>query len=49
MAILYGNDASWILVLLAKKWGDSFLKKVFVFDKIYFEVKVLKMFKISKT
>ena len=49
MAILYGNDASWILVLLAKKRGDSFLKKVFVFDQIYFEVKVLKMFKISKT
>ena len=47
MAVLYGNDASSILVLSTKKWYSIFLKKIFVFDKIYFKVKVLKTFKIS--
>ena len=47
MAVLYGNDAFSILVLPTKKQYSSFLKKVFVFQKICFKVKVLKMFKIS--
>ena len=46
MAVLYGNDAFSILVLSTKKRYSSFLKKVFVFQKIYFKVKVLKTFKI---
>ena len=46
MAVLYGNDAFTILVLSTKKRYSSFLKKVFVFQKIYFKVKVLKTFKI---
>ena len=47
MLVLYGNDASFILVLSTKKRYSSFLKKVFVFQKICFKVKVLKTFKIS--
>ena len=46
MAVLYGNDAFSILVLSTKKRYSSFLKKVFVFQKICFKVKVLKTFKI---
>ena len=47
MAVLYGNDAFSILVLSTKKLCSSFFKKVFVFQKICFKVKVLKMLKIS--
>ena len=36
-----------ILVLSTKKQYSSFLKSVCVFQKIYFKVKVLKLFKIS--
>ena len=36
-----------ILVLSTKKRPSSFLKSVCVFQKIYFKVKVLKLFKIS--
>ena len=46
MAVLYGNNAFSILVLSTKKRDSSFLKKVFVFQKIYFKVEVLKTFKI---
>ena len=35
-----------ILILLTKKRYSSFLEKVFIFQKIYFRVKVLKTFKI---
>ena len=45
MAVLYGNDAFSILVLLTTKWYSNFLKKVFDFQKICFQV--LKTFKIS--
>ena len=44
-AVLYGNVTSSILVLSTKKRYSSFLKRVCVFQKIYF--KVLKTFKIS--
>ena len=43
-AILNGNDVFSILVASTKKKYSSFLKKVFVFQKICFKVKVLKMF-----
>ena len=46
MKVLYGNDAFSILVLSTKKEYSSFLKNVFVFQKIYFKVKLLKTFKI---
>ena len=46
MIIMYGNDAFSILVLWKKKWFYSFLKKVFVFQKIC-KVKVWKTFKVS--
>ena len=36
-----------ILVLSTKKRYSSFLKSVCIFQKIYFKVKVLKLFKIS--
>ena len=36
-----------VLVLSTKKRYSSFLKNVFLFQKIYVEVKVLKSFKIS--
>ena len=47
MAVLYGNDAFSILVLSTEKQLTSFLKKVFVIQKIWFKVKVLKTFKTS--
>ena len=47
MALLYGNDVFSILALSTKKRYSSFLKKVFVFQKMCFKVKVLKTFKIS--
>ena len=46
MAVLYGNDAFSILMLSIEKASSSFLKKVFIFQKICFKVKVLKTFKI---
>ena len=46
MAVFYENDAFSILVLSTKKGYSSFLKKVFIFQKICFKVKVLKRFKI---
>ena len=47
MAVLYWNDAFSILVLSTKKRYSSFLKKVFVFQKICFKIKAFKTFKIS--
>ena len=47
MAVLYENDVFQILVLSTKKRYSSSLKKVFVFQKICFKVKILKTFKIS--
>ena len=47
MAVLYGNNAFSILVLSTKKRNSSFLKKVFVLQKICFKITVLKTFKIS--
>ena len=44
---LNGNDVFSVLVLSTKKRFFSFLKKVFVFQKICFKVNVLKTFKIS--
>ena len=46
-AVLYGNIAISILALWTKKQLPGFLKKVFVFQKISFKVKVVKTFKIS--
>ena len=46
-AVLHRNIALSILVLSTKKLYSSFLKKVFLFQKICFKVKVLKSFKIS--
>ena len=46
MAILYGNDAFSILVLSTKK--RRFLKKVSIFQKIGFIVKVLKTLKFHR-
>ena len=43
----YGNDALSVLVLSTKKQCSSFLKKVFVIQKICYKVKVLKTIKIS--
>ena len=40
MAVLYGNVFS-ILVLSTKKRYSNFLKKVFVFQKVCFEIKAL--------
>ena len=48
MAVLYENDAVSILVLSTKKRYSSYLKKIFIFQKICFKVKVLKSFKISR-
>ena len=45
-AVLKGNDVFSILVLSTKKQCSSFLKKVFIFQKICLKVKVLKTFKI---
>ena len=47
MEILYRNSAFSILVFSTKKRSFSFLKKVFVFQKICFKVKVLTLFRIS--
>ena len=47
MAVLHRNDPYSILIPSSKKRYSSFLKNVFVFKKIYFKVKVLKIFKIS--
>ena len=41
---LNGNYVSSILVVSTKKQCSSFLEKVFIFQKIYFKVKVLKTF-----
>ena len=46
MAVLYENDALSILVFSTKKGYSSFLKKIFVFQKICFKVKALKTFTI---
>ena len=46
MAVFYENDAFSVLLLSTEKRYPGFLKKVFVFQKIYFKVKVLKSFKI---
>ena len=45
-AVLYGNVMLSILVLSTKKQYSSFLKRVCVFQKMYFKVKVLKSFNI---
>ena len=45
--VLCGNAAFSILVISTKKRYFSFVRKVFVFQKNYFKVKVLKMFKTS--
>ena len=42
------NDAFSILVLSTEKRYYSLLKKVFVFQKIWFKVKILKSVKISR-
>ena len=47
MSVLHCNDAFSILVLSIKIRYSSFLKKIFVFWKICFKIKVLKTFKIS--
>ena len=47
-AVLNGNDVFPILVVSTKKRYSSFLKKVFVFQKICFKVKVLKTFETLK-
>ena len=47
-AVLYGNIPFSISVLSTKKRYSSFLRKVFIFQKIYFKVKVLKYFKICR-
>ena len=46
MTDFYGKDAFPILVLSTKKQYSSFLKKVSVFQKTCFEVKVFKTFKV---
>ena len=47
MAVLYGNGAFLILLLSTKKRYSSFLKRIYVFQKICFKFKVLKTFKTS--
>ena len=47
VTILYENDAFSMLVLSPKKRLCSFLKNVFIFQKIYSKVKKLKLLKIS--
>ena len=46
-AVLYGNIALSILVLLTIKQHSRFLERNCVFQKIYFKVEVLKTFKSS--
>ena len=48
-AVLLGNVAFSALALSTKKWYSSFLKKVFVFKKICFKVKVFKKFSVIAT
>ena len=43
-AVLNGNDVFSILMVSTKKLYSSFSKRVFVFQKICFKVKVLKKF-----
>ena len=45
MTVLYANNAFSILVLSTKRLFSSFMKELFVFQKIYFKVKVLETFK----
>ena len=47
VVVLYGNDTFSVLLPSTKKHYPSFLKKIFVFQKVCFKVKVLKTFKIS--
>ena len=47
IAVLYRNVAFSILVLSTKTRYSSFLKRVYVFQKICFKVKALKTFEIS--
>ena len=44
--VLYGNVSLSFVELWTKKWSSSFLRKVLVFQKSCFKVKVLKRFKI---
>ena len=46
-AVLYENVASLFVVHWIIKHCSSFLRKVLVFQKIYFKIRVLKTFKIS--
>ena len=46
LTVLHENDAFSILVLSTKKRNSSFLKKIFVFQKIYLKFKLLKTFNI---
>ena len=46
-AVLYENVGLSDLVLSTEKRSSSLLKRVFVFQKMFFKVKVLKRFKIS--
>ena len=46
IAVLYGNDIFSILLLSTKKQYSRFLKKVSVFQKICFKVKLSRTFKI---
>ena len=46
MAVLHKNIGFSIFVLSTKKLYSSFLKKVFIVQKICFKVKVLKSFEI---
>ena len=46
-ALQYGNVAITIVILTTKNSSSNFLKKVLVFQKTYFKVKVFKTFKIS--
>ena len=46
-AVLNGNDVFSILMVSTKHRYFSFLKKVFVFQKIWIKVNVLKTFKTS--
>ena len=46
VVVLYGNVVFSILVPSTKRYSN-FLKKIFVFQKICFKVKVIKTFKIS--
>ena len=45
--VLHGNVAFSVAVFSSEKWYSSFLKKVLVFQKTCFKIKVLKTLKIS--